>query len=101
VNTLTDRQQETLSRGLSAFDAASRRRRVRRRIHRVGSVAAIVAVCAVLADRASRRGPLPLPASVEIVRDDAQLSAELELANACERVSRVDGRLVVVECMVP
>jgi hypothetical protein len=39
-----------------------------------------------------------LPKYVEIIRGDVQLTAELELANACERISRSDGRLVVVEC---
>ena len=29
------------------------------------------------------------------------LAAELELADACERVNRNEGRLVVVECMIP
>jgi tellurite resistance protein len=101
MNTLTDRQQETLARGLSAFDSASRRRRNRRRVYRYGSVTAVVAVCAVLAHRASQPTPAGLPGYVELVRDDAQLSAELELANACERFSRTDGRLVVVECVVP
>ena len=45
--------------------------------------------------------PSGLPAYVEIIRDDQQLAAELELADACERVNRTDGRLVVVECMIP
>jgi hypothetical protein len=39
-----------------------------------------------------------LPAYVEIIGDDLQLAAELEMANACERVARADGRLCVVEC---
>ena len=34
-----------------------------------------------------------------IIRDDLQLATELELANACERVARADGRLRVVECI--
>lgn len=101
MNTLTDRQRETLARGLSAFDTASRRRRIQRHIHRVGAVAAVFVVCAVVAHRATRPESSGLPESVELVRDDAQLAAELELANACERFNRIDGRLVVVECMVP
>ena len=40
-----------------------------------------------------------LPAYVEIIRDDLQLATELELANACERVARADGRLRIVECI--
>jgi hypothetical protein len=32
---------------------------------------------------------------------DAQVIAELELANACERIERAMGRVVVVECVVP
>ena len=101
MNTLTDRQRHMLARGLSAFDSASRHRRIRRRVYRYGSIAAVVAVCAVLAQRAAHPGPSGLPVYVELVRDDAQLAAELELANACERFSRTDGRLVIVECVVP
>ena len=101
MNTLTDRQQEALAHGLAAFDLASRRRRIRRRVYRHGSIAAVVAVCAVLAHRATLPAPAGLPSYVELVRDDAQLAAELDLANACERFNRADGRLVVVECMVP
>jgi hypothetical protein len=47
------------------------------------------------------REPSRLPGYVELVRDDRQLAAELEFANACERVNRTGGRLIVVECMVP
>jgi hypothetical protein len=42
-----------------------------------------------------------LPAYVEIIRDDWQLTAELELANACERIGREGGRLFIVECTRP
>jgi len=101
MNPLTDSQQAALARGLAAFDQSARRRRVRRQAVRFGSVAAVLSVCAVLAHRASVPVSDGLPASVELVRDDAQLSAELEFANACERFNRTDGRLVVLECMLP
>jgi len=101
MNTLTDRQQTILARGLSAFDQASRRRRARRRVAQGVAFASLLVACALLADRAIAPAPAGLPSYVELVRDDRQLAAELELANACERFSRTDGRLVVVECMVP
>ena len=44
---------------------------------------------------------IPLPAYVQILTSDAQVAAELELANACERIERAMGRVVVVECVVP
>lgn len=101
MNTLTDRQQETLARGLVAFDDATRRRRRRTRAAR--AAVAVLLVCAVgaLMHRSVTPSGTGLPAYVEFVRDDRQLAAELELANACERFSRTDGRLVVVECTVP
>ncbi len=44
---------------------------------------------------------IPLPAYVQILTSDAQVAAELELANACERIERTKGRVVVVECALP
>lgn len=100
MNSLTNRQQDTLARGLAAFEVAAGRRRARRRLAR-GAAVAVLALAggiafALLGDAGSRS----LPAYVEIIRGDAQLTAELELANACERISRSDGRLVVVECVM-
>lgn len=101
MNTLNDRQRATLERGLAAFDAASRRRRVRRYVVRTTSAAVLVVTCAWIARMTTMREPSRLPGYVELVRDDRQLAAELEFANACERVNRTGGRLIVVECMVP
>ena len=42
-----------------------------------------------------------LPAYVRMITSDAQVAAELELANACERIERAKGRMVVVECALP
>jgi len=50
---------------------------------------------------ASKPRATPLPAYVRIMTSDAQVAAELELANACERIERAKGRVVVVECVVP
>jgi hypothetical protein len=98
MNPLTNRQQDMLAQGLAAFDAAAGHRRARRRLVR-GAAAACLAlgagVAIVLMRGADARS---LPKYVEIIRGDVQLTAELELANACERISRSDGRLVVVEC---
>lgn len=63
--------------------------------------ALLVAVAGLVLQRLVRPAPSPLPPYVEILVDDRQLVAELELANACERIGRVEGRLVVVECAVP
>jgi hypothetical protein len=101
MNTLNDRQRATLERGLAAFDAASRHRRVRRYVVRTTAAAVLVVACAWAARVATVSEPSRLPGYVELVRDDRQLAAELEFANACERVNRTGGRLVVVECMVP
>lgn len=101
MNTLNDRQRATLERGLAVFDAASRRRRVRRYVVGTASAAALVVTCSWIARLATVSEPSRLPGYVELVRDDRQLAAELEFANACERFSRTGGRLVVVECMVP
>lgn len=102
MHSLTDRQQSILANGLSAFDEATRRRRIRRRVVR-GALVALVAgsVGLLMLLRPNQTAGPQLPAYVELIRDDQQLAAELELANACERVNRNEGRLVVVECMVP
>ena len=100
MNSLTNRQQDMLSRGLAAFEVAAGRRRVRRRLMR-GAAAAVLALAGGVAFALlGHAGSRSLPAYVEIIRGDVQLTAELELANACERISRSDGRLVVVECVM-
>jgi hypothetical protein len=44
--------------------------------------------------------PAPtLPAYVELIRGDAELLGELQLASACERIERTDGQLRVLECV--
>lgn len=101
MNTLNDRQQATLARGLDALELATRRRRNRRRAVRGGAALSLVLLVGTVLYRASIPAPAALPGYVEIVRDDRQLVAELELANACERISRSGGELVVVECMLP
>jgi hypothetical protein len=63
-------------------------------------VVAGLAAAVVAADRMLRPPAQGLPAYVEIIGDDLQLAAELELANACERVARADGRIRIVECIV-
>ena len=50
---------------------------------------------------AGRQQTTPLPAYVRIMTSDAQVAAELELANACERIERAKGRVAVVECALP
>jgi len=101
MNTLTDRQQATLARGLSAFDESTRQRRSRRRALRGTLALLVVGGSGFMLHQLTTVTPSGLPAYVEIIRDDQQLAAELELADACERVNRSDGRLVVVECMIP
>lgn len=100
MNTLTDRQQHMLARGLAAFETASAKRRARRRIMRGASAAAIALAAGAVMFLTTRAGPSGLPPYVEIISGDVQLTAELELANACERINRAEGRLVVVECTV-
>ncbi|MFM7806728.1 MAG: hypothetical protein ACKPEA_02210 [Planctomycetota bacterium] len=97
MNTLTPRQQQALACGLSAFDQACRRRRA----WRGGSVVAILVGVTVALYTASKPRATPLPDYVRIMTSDAQVAAELELANACERIERAKGRVVVVECVVP
>jgi hypothetical protein len=101
MNTLTDSQQQVLDRGLAAFDAASGRRRTRRRLVRGCGAALVVAVCGVVATRMREDAPPPLPAYVEIIANDTQLTGELALANACEKIDRHEGRLLVIECVLP
>jgi hypothetical protein len=109
---LTNRQEAMLARGLAEFDGVQTRRRRRRRA--LGGavaacatiVAAVIAVQALTPPHATsddepRQVAVGLPAYVEIIRDDWQLTAELELANACERIGREGGRLFIVECMRP
>ena len=97
---LTPRQLDTLARGLAAFDGSARARRARRSAGRAALVVAGLAAAVVAADRMLRPPAQGLPAYVEIIGDDLQLAAELELANACERVARADGRIRIVECIV-
>lgn len=100
MSALTDRQKDMLARGLSEFEASARSRRARRTAGRAGAALAIAASAGIAALLLRPSGPPALPGYVQIIPDDAQLLAELELARACERVSRLDGRLVVVECVV-
>jgi hypothetical protein len=103
MNQLTNRQQQALAAGLSAFTAAAHHRRARRVIAR-GAAVAVLLVAAVLAiGRLASPQPPRLPAYVEVIEGDHQLMGELQLASACERIERTDGRLRVVECvaMIP
>ena len=99
MNNLTERQQQVLSRGLASFDAATRARRIRRSAALAVSAVAVLAIATVVGVRLLQPPP-SLPAYVEIIRDDPQLSSELALANACERFERSQGRFTVVECSV-
>ena len=100
MSALTDHQKDMLARGLSEFEGSTRSRRARRTAGRIVAAVAIAAAAAVTALIFRPSGAQALPDYVQIIPDDAQLLAELELARACERVSRMDGRLVVVECVV-
>lgn len=95
------RREQVLARGLAAFDESARRRRTRRVAARVALATLLLAAGGLVVVRTVRPAASGLPAYVEILVDDRQLTAELELANACERIGRVEGRLVVVECAVP
>lgn len=97
---ITPRQLDTLARGLAAFDGAAGARRSRRAVIRASLLFAGIAVAVIAADGMLNPTARGLPAYVEIIGDDLQLAAELEMANACERVARADGRLRVVECIV-
>jgi hypothetical protein len=76
--------------------------------HRAGiaATALAIAVASYLLLPANRPAAAPslasatraLPAYVQVITDDAQLNSQLELANACERVGRREGRVYVVEC---
>jgi len=101
MNDLTDRQRQVLERGLSEFDAATRRRRTRAWAGRSLAAVALVAACTAVALRAFAPAAPGLPGYVEVISGDLELSSELALAKACERVDRADGRLVVVECAFP
>ncbi|MDZ4754154.1 MAG: hypothetical protein SGJ11_06615 [Phycisphaerae bacterium] len=100
----------TLQRGLDAFDRAVAAKRLRGRVAR-GSVAVItVAALAFAATRFGAAPPAinqpqiasrPLPSYVQVIRDDAQLTLELALASACERIGRAGGRIYVAECTRP
>ncbi len=109
ADTLTPDHQRMLARGLGEFDRSTARRRMRRRIMR-GTVTAVLVVALALIT--ARFGPQPnsgterivamgkraLPAYVELINDDMQLTVELELARACERIGRRGGEVYVVEC---
>lgn len=101
-----------LKAGLAAFDRrVIRRRRTRTALAGLGGTAAIVLVATMALGPGSRTtapAPTPtaptiarvsLPAYVQILDEDEQLVAELELANACERIGRSAGRLFVIECV--
>lgn len=95
---LTPRQDRTLALGIAAFDAAARRRRIRRGALRTAAFAAVATACVVALRQPAAPAAPSLPAYVEIIEDDRQLAAELALARACERIERSAGRLLVVEC---
>lgn len=105
----TERRQATLERGLAEFDRTVRRRYVRRRVVRFTLSSFAIVLVVVIATRfgtsdgrsrdAAVLAGRPLPRYVEVIRDDAQLTLELELASACERIGRgAGGRVYVVEC---
>lgn len=106
---LTPDRQAALDRGLQAFDRRVAVRRVHRRIVRGVTSLAVVASLAWLAARYSAHPDggrivvhrAPLPTYVEIIHDDIQLAAELDRANACERIGRRGGDIYVVECTRP
>lgn len=97
MNQLTPRQQDMLSGGRAAFAAAARARRLRRAASTVTAIALAGAVVAVASLRLAGAPDHGLPAHVELIDGDAQLIHELELASACERIERTDGRLHVLD----
>lgn len=110
--TLDHGREQTLARGLAAFDAAVASRRSRRRAIRAAVLvlcAATLAIGGTIGVRAlSRHEPAPpqvarrtLPSYVTIIENEVQLAVELEAANACERIARRGGELFVVECVHP
>lgn len=98
---LDERRRAMLARGLEAFDRTARRRRARRIAMPCAAALAMAASAAVLLHRVVPGAASGLPPSVELIVDDRDLAAELELARACERIDRTEGRLVVVECVAP
>ena len=62
---------------------------------------AILVGVAVALYTTGRQQATPLPEYVRILVNDAEVTAELELTNACERIERAKGRVVVVECALP
>ncbi len=101
MNSLTPRQLQALACGLSAFDQACVDRTRRRRMRRGAGVFGAAVGIAVAMYAASQPRTTRLPAYVRMMTSDAQVAAELELANACERIERAKGRVVVVECALP
>lgn len=101
MNDLTPRQRQTLDRGLATLRASSRARRSRRRTFVASALASSLILTGLAVGWLRRTDAAGLPAYVEIITDDRHLAAELEMANACERVSRDEGRLLVVECTAP
>jgi predicted secreted protein len=99
MNQLTSRQQDMLVKGLSAFEAASRRRRTLRIAARTTVTAALVAIGVFTGIRLLQTEAPALPAYVEIIDTDLALTGELHLARACERIERTDGQLRVLECV--
>lgn len=105
---LPTNQRAVLERGLAEFDRTVRRRHTRRRVVRIALSSVAVVTIALIAMRFAApprgpRGPVQivgrsLPSYVEVIRDDDHLTAELELASACERIGRSAGRIYVVEC---
>jgi hypothetical protein len=106
---MNDHRQEILARGLQEFDRSVSKRRTRRCI--AGAAVAILLTIVVgMSALALRGGPnaapreiaatnhRPLPIYVQIIHDDDHLIAELELAQACERIDRKNDRVYVVEC---
>jgi hypothetical protein len=100
MHELSDLRKLALERGLEAFDAAQRARRKRRTAARA-LVVMLALGAGIAVSRAFRAPAARLPEYVQVITEDAQLAAELSLANACERFERSEGRLVVVECSLP
>ncbi len=107
---MNERRTQMLAAGLDAFD---RRVENRRRWRRAGAglvltALVVAALAGVLggppgvvpapAPGSGLQARRPLPAYLEIIRDDASLSSELALADACERVGREGDRVFLVEC---
>ncbi|MBL9121664.1 MAG: hypothetical protein JNL80_17285 [Phycisphaerae bacterium] len=109
TGTLTPDHERMLARGLGEFDRSTARRRTRRRVVRGTAAAVLVVALALIAARFGTQpndsternvamGKRSLPAYVELINDDLQLTVELELARACERIGRRGGEVYVVEC---